>query len=202
MLNYIQPYAFGYLNDEIILLLHALGISSEALVAKQKEYLEFLARVEALDAQTSFQYLSYCDQVELAERVLIEGVEPVGPQIRKLIRAEYDKLLNKRNEQRCRIMIPQSRLLFGVCDPRGILKEGECAVRITLHTNGQSCALRGTEIIVTRNPCLHPGDIRKLKVVDCPDLAHLTDCIIFPTRGGRATADLMSGGDLDGDKFK
>jgi hypothetical protein len=38
--------------------------------------------------------------------------------------------------------------------------------------------------------------------VDCPDLAHLTDCIVFPTRGGRATADLMSGGDLDGDKCK
>ncbi|RDI82319.1 Methylisocitrate lyase [Venturia inaequalis] len=98
-------------------------------------------------------------------------------------------------------MIPKSRLLFGICDPRGTLKEGECMVRIILHGNGQSVALHGAEVIVTRNPCLHPGDIRKLKVVNCPDLAHLTDCIVFPTQGGRATADLMSGGDLDGDKF-
>lgn len=99
-------------------------------------------------------------------------------------------------------MIPKSRLLFGICDPRGTLKEGECMVRIILHGNGQSVALHGAEVIVTRNPCLHPGDIRKLKVVNCPDLAHLTDCIVFPTQGGRATADLMSGGDLDGDKCK
>ncbi|TID15666.1 Methylisocitrate lyase [Venturia nashicola] len=201
VVDYSKPYAFGYLNDEVILLLHALGISSDILLTKQHDHLAFLARVDALDAQTSFQYLSYCDQVELAERVLIEGVDVVGPQIRKLIRAEYDKLLNKRDEQKCRIMILKSRLMFGVCDPRGTLKEGECMVRVTLHGNGQSVALQGTEVIVTRNPCLHPGDIRKLKVVNCPDLAHLTDCIVFPTQGGRATADLMSGGDLDGDKF-
>lgn len=31
-------------------------------------------------------------------------------------------------------------------------------------------------------------------------LSHLTDCIVFPTRGRRPSADLMSGGDLDGDK--
>lgn len=103
---------------------------------KQNEYLALIARVQALDAQVSFQYLSYCDEVDLAEKVLIEGIETVGPQIRKLIRAESDRFLNKRNEQQCRIMITQSRLLFGVCDHRGILKEGECAVRITLHGNG------------------------------------------------------------------
>lgn len=32
-------------------------------------------------------------------------------------------------------------------------------------------------------------------------LNHLVDCIVFPTKGERDPASLMSGGDLDGDKF-
>jgi hypothetical protein len=108
-------------------------------------------------------------------------------------------MLNKRDEQRCRILIPKSRLLFGVCDAWGVLREGECAVKITMDGDGQPRALDGMEILVTRNPCLHPGDLQKFKVVARVELAHLVDCIVFPTRGKRPAADLMSGGDLDGD---
>ena len=49
---------------------------------------------------------------------------------------------------------------------------------------------------------LHPGDLQKFKVVAKDELAHLVDCIVFPTRGKRPAADLMSGGDLDGDTCK
>jgi hypothetical protein len=62
--------------------------------------------------------------------------------------------------------------------------------------------IHGCEVLVTRNPCLHPGDLRKLRAVDKPELVHLTDCIIFPVKGKRPAADQMSGGDLDGDKCK
>lgn len=56
------------------------------------------------------------------------------------------------------------------------------------------------EVLVTRNPCLHPGDLQKFRAVDVPELAHICDAIVFPTTGQRPSADLMSGGDLDGDK--
>lgn len=111
-------------------------------------------------------------------------------------------MLNKRDEQRCRILIPNSRLLFGVCDAWGVLKEGECAVRVTMDGDGQPRALTGMEILVTRNPCLHPGDLQKFRVVAKEELGHLIDCIVFPTCGKRPSADLMSGGDLDGDTCK
>ena len=57
-----------------------------------------------------------------------------------------------------------------------------------------------TDVLVTRNPCLHPGDLQKFRAIDVPELSHLSDVIVFPTNGKRPSADLMSGGDLDGDK--
>jgi RNA-dependent RNA polymerase len=57
------------------------------------------------------------------------------------------------------------------------------------------------KVIVTRNPCYHPGDIRVLNAIYLPGCHDLTDIIAFPTKGPRPHADEMSGGDLDGDKF-
>jgi hypothetical protein len=185
-----------------VLLLHALGITTEVLISKQQKYLDFLARVSTLNPLPSFQFLCSCSRVETAERLLLDGVESVGPEIRKLVREERLKLLDKRGGNRCRILVSRSRLLFGICDPRDVLKEGECFVRVTVDEDGQPRTLTGTEVLVTRNPCLHPGDLQKFKAVDKPELSHLNDCIIFPIRGKRPSADLMSGGDLDGDKCK
>lgn len=147
-------------------------------------------------------FLTYLNQMDLAEKLLLEGHESVRANIHRLINAEYSKLLNKREDQRCRIMIPKSRILFGICDPYGILKDGECSVRITMEGDGRPMTVANADVMIGRNPCLHPGDIRKLKAVRRPQLEHLVDCIVFPTRGKRPIADMMSGGDLDGDQCR
>jgi RNA-dependent RNA polymerase len=65
-------------------------------------------------------------------------------------------------------------------------------------------ALTG-DVAVTRNPCLHPGDVRKLQAVSdinvVARLSHMKDCIVFSRRGPRPVTDMMAGGDLDGDRF-
>lgn len=182
-----------------MLLLHSLGISEDVLHRKQREYFDFLSAA-VTNPITAFQFLTYTNNMELAERVLIDGIEPLKDQLSKLIKQELSKLLNKRGVEKCRIMVPRSRLLFGVCDATNVLKEGECAVKVTMDGDGQPVALKGMEVLVTRNPCLHPGDLQKFSVVAKPELSHLTDCIVFPVRGKRPSADMMSGGDLDGDK--
>jgi hypothetical protein len=179
--------------------LHALGIQETVLLQKQQEHFEYLEQA-IVDPCTGFRLLMWLNRPELAEKVLLEGLESVKPTVISLVNSEYDKTLNKREEQRCRILIPKSRLLFGVCDSWKILKDGECAVRVTMDGDGRPHILKGMEVLVTRNPCLHPGDLQKFKVVERQELAHLVDCIVFPTRGTRPSADLMSGGDLDGDK--
>jgi hypothetical protein len=206
--NFPQPYAFGNLNDEVVVLLHTLGISPETLLAKQAQHLEFLRNVYQGDFRAAFQFLSYMDHTELAEKLLLQGLDSVLATLRSLVKQEYTRMINKRDEQRCRILIPKSRLLFGVCDPTaknkfgGRLKDGECFVRITQDGDGRAQTIINTEVLVTRNPCLHPGDLQKFKAVDVPEFSHLVDCIVFTTRGNRPSADLMSGGDLDGDKCK
>lgn len=128
----------------------------------------------------------------------MDGPSTVLPSVRRLAVEEYNRMRNKRDEQRCRILIPRSRLLFGVCDPSsqpgvpGVLKPGTCFVRITLDGDGEARTIINTEVLVTRNPCLHPGDLQKFKAVNVPEFAHLADCIVFSTGGKRPQADLMS----------
>ena len=150
-------------------MLHALGISNETLLRKQAEYLQFLQTVADGDHRAVFRFLSFVNRLDLAEKLLMEAMEPVLQTVRSLVKQEHPKMLNKREEQRCRILIPRSRLLFGVCDPTGQagipgkLKPGTCFVRITLDGDGEARTLIDTEVLVTRNPCLHPGDLQKFK---------------------------------------
>ena len=199
VVEHSKPYAYGYLNDEVVVLLDALGVGLDVLRRKQREHFDFLEEASR-DAGAAFRFLSYVNNPGLAERVLVEEeLGPVQGRINALVKGEYTKMLNKRDEQRCRILVPKSRLLFGIADACGVLKEGECAVKVTLVGDGQPAALKGMDVLVTRNPCLHPGDLQKFRVVEKPELAHLVDCIVFSTQGRRPAADLMSGGDLDGD---
>eukprot|EP00268_Persea_americana_P039525 TRINITY_DN3910_c0_g1_i4.p1 TRINITY_DN3910_c0_g1~~TRINITY_DN3910_c0_g1_i4.p1 ORF type:complete len:164 (+),score=22.72 TRINITY_DN3910_c0_g1_i4:38-493(+) len=59
------------------------------------------------------------------------------------------------------------------------------------------------KVLVTKNPCLHPGDIRVLQAVYNPELEDtgLIDCVIFPQKGARPHPNECSGGDLDGDLY-
>ena len=63
-------------------------------------------------------------------------------------------------------------------------------------------------VLVTKNPCVHPGDIQKVKVVSeksHPEkflkLSHLYNVIVFPSKGARPLQNKLSGGDLDGDVY-
>lgn len=87
--------------------------------------------------------------------------------------------LGREEEQRCHIFVQKSRLLFGVCDAYDVLREGECAVKVTHEDNEHSLALKGTQVIVTRNPCLHPGDWQ-IKIVEHPGAIPLGElhCIL------------------------
>jgi RNA-dependent RNA polymerase len=57
------------------------------------------------------------------------------------------------------------------------------------------------DVLVTKNPCSHPGDIRKLKAVWKEELKHLVNVVVFSCKGIRPEQNKMSGGDLDGDSY-
>ena len=85
-------------------------------------------------------------------------------------------------------------LLMGVLDEEGYLEEGEVLVG-----NGK---VGGVDVVISRSPCNHPGDIRKARAkAGDPKYAHLSGCLVFSAKGARPLADMMAGGDLDGDEF-
>lgn len=156
VLDYSKPYTFGYLNGELVTLLSTLGISDQIFIRKQREYFMFLK--DALyDPHSAFIFLSYKGEHEMAEKVL-NGIAPLRDSIRRLQKEEWKGSYDKKDKERVRIMIPQSRLLYGVADYTGTLKEGEVLVRITVEGKGV-LTLDGAEVIVGRNPCLHPGKL-------------------------------------------
>ena len=56
-------------------------------------------------------------------------------------------------------------------------------------------------MLITRNPCTHPGDIRLVTCVDKPELRYLFNVVVFSQHGERPQPNKMSGGDLDGDVY-
>jgi RNA-dependent RNA polymerase len=62
------------------------------------------------------------------------------------------------------------------------------------------------KVIVTKNPCSHPGDIRLLTAIGRDDerfldLSIFCNVVVFPCKGYRPESHKMSGGDLDGDVY-
>lgn len=69
-------------------------------------------------------------------------------------------------------------------------------------------------VIITRNPCLHPADIRKMTCVGPRTIEerfevmrkdnifqNYINCVIFPKKGDYPVTSQISGSDLDGDNF-
>ncbi|KAH9482728.1 putative RNA-dependent RNA polymerase SHL2 [Psilocybe cubensis] len=103
-----------------------------------------------------------------------------------------------------RIDVPMSATAFIVPDTYGILEPGEIffksSRRAFLNPDGSSTDVVVGKVLLTRHPCKLPTDIQKMDAVDRPGLHHLTDVIVMSTKGDRRAADLLSGGDYDGDK--
>ncbi|CAK0821156.1 unnamed protein product [Prorocentrum cordatum] len=112
---------------------------------------------------------------------------------------------------KARIPLPHSdaALLLGVPDPCGVLRDGEAFVQVEYPVRdprqpdgaGTARKLVTGDLLVHRNPCLHPGDLQRLRAVDRPELRSLKNVLVLPVVGRRSVAACCSGGDLDGDMF-
>lgn len=191
-----------YLNREIISLLSTLGVKDETFEGLQQQQLRLLGRMlsnreAALDA---LENLSWADSKNLLVKMLLQGYEPnVEPYLSMMLQAYHENLLVELRS-RCRIFVPKGRILIGCLDESGLLDYGQVYVCITMtkaelqnidqsyfrRVDGKTSIVTG-KVVVTKNPCLHPGDVRVLDAVYEVELEEqgLVDCILFPQKGER-----------------
>jgi hypothetical protein len=105
-------------------------------------------------------------------------------------------------KHKTRIPIEQGWHLHGIMDETGLLEEGQifCVVNI----DGTTQAIVKKRLVISRAPALHPGDIQVVEGVNVPfgsPLEKLRNCIVFSQKGQRDLPSMLSGGDLDGDRY-
>ncbi|VFQ99176.1 unnamed protein product [Cuscuta campestris] len=207
-----------YLNREIVVLLSTLGIADEVFEEMQEGHLLRLGRM-LTNRQAALEVLDGMGGGEIKRvlvKMLLQGYEPsVEPYLSTMLLSHYENQLSDL-KTRCRISVPMGRIVVGCLDETGILNYGQVYARLTLtktelrlgeqsffHRVDDTTAIVKGRVVVTKNPCLHPGDVRVLEAVYEVVLEEkgLVDCIVFPQKGDRPHPNECSGGDLDGDIY-
>lgn len=86
-------------------------------------------------------------------------------------------------------------------DETGYLGEGQIYCSVQNEKGG--LVLTG-QVVITRCPALHPGDLQYVDAVDVPQgspLRSVHNCVVFSSKGDRDLPSQLSGGDLDGDLY-
>ncbi|KAG2330410.1 hypothetical protein Bca52824_001590 [Brassica carinata] len=202
----------------IICLLSTLGIEDTVFEAMQAGHLSILGNMleDRHAALNVLQKLSGESSKNLLVKMLLQGYAPSSePYLSMMLRVHHESQLSEL-KSRCRILVPKGRILIGCMDEMGILEYGQVYVRVTLtKAELESCeqsyfrkideetSVVVGKVVVTKNPCLHPGDIRVLDAIYEVSFEQkgFLDCIVFPQKGERPHPNECSGGDLDGDQF-
>lgn len=109
-------------------------------------------------------------------------------------------------ESSLRAPLGKCTYLYGVADPLGVLEPGEIHVQFSTSfvdemTDEKYLSLKGHDVLVSRQPACRRSDIQKVQAIVHPELSHLVDLVVFPSRGQFPLAGKLQGGDYDGDKF-
>lgn len=191
-----SKYQACFLNREVITLLSTLGVRDRDFERKQKEAVAQLDAIltDPLQAEEALKMMAPGENTNILKEMFSCGykasTEPFLSMMLQTFRAA--KLFDLRTKTR--IFIPKGRVMMGCLDETGTLEYGQVFVQYSCASNRQFISCNETDelhqifqgkVVVAKNPCLHPGDVRVLKAVDVPALHHMVDCIVFPQKGKR-----------------
>lgn len=177
-----------YLNRQLITLLSTLGVRDNVFEKKQRDAVNQLDTMltDSLKAQEALDLMSSGEITNILKEMLICGYKPnVEPFLSMMMQTfRASKLLELRTKTR--IFIPSGRAMMGCLDETGTLEYGQVFVQFSNNRLGnQSLYVITGKVVVAKNPCLHPGDVRVLKAMNVPALHHMVDCVVFPKKGSR-----------------
>ncbi|KXS97177.1 hypothetical protein AC578_875 [Pseudocercospora eumusae] len=105
---------------------------------------------------------------------------------------------------RARIPVEDGVTLYGIMDETGYLQENQIFVITEKAPEGGKQILVKRNVVITRSPAMHPGDIQVVDAIDVPSnsiLRRLANVVVFSKWGQRDLPSMLSGGDLDGDIY-
>lgn len=201
-----------YLNRQFIKIFEDLGVPAEVFLDLQNNMVEQLRRItkSPVNAATFLETarVGQATKMPYLLRMLDElGLSFDEDDFMSHV-VEIAALSQLRDiKHRSRILIDKAVTLYGIMDETGVLAEDEIYCVIERQgDNGKAkrTVLCGGEVIVTRSPAMHPGDVQKARAVDVPEgspLQALSNVVVFSSKGQRDLPSQLSGGDLDGDLY-
>ncbi|KAJ0094283.1 hypothetical protein Patl1_15572 [Pistacia atlantica] len=169
---------------------------------KQREAVDQLNAIltDPLRAQEALELMSPGENTNILKEMLLCGYKPDAEPFLSMMLQTFraSKLLELRTKTR--IFVQNGRSMMGCLDETRTLDYGQVFVQFSKAASPQRYFIEG-EVVVAKNPCLHPGDVRVLRAVNVPALYHMVDCVVFPQKGMRPHTNECSGSDLDGDIY-
>ncbi|CAF5036526.1 unnamed protein product, partial [Rotaria magnacalcarata] len=200
-----------YLNRQAILLLSSRGIPDSHFLVLQNENHLWLVQ-SLLSSSIAFELLNdrvgsaYFNFRDIAKDInLVE--EPFFLQL--IVTSGHDCVSKFQQRAKIKTDKNKARNMFGIVDEFGVLEYGQVFIQYN-HINDEKLdmtdkpsnvpptILDNTKVVITKNPCYHPGDLRTFIAVDRKELRHLVDVVVFPQKGHRPHPNEISGSDLDG----
>ena len=189
-----------FLNREIIPVLVAGGVSQESFLNLLEMQTDTL-RTASKDKDIALDVLRTHARYHRSIIQLLEsGADVTDPYLRQFVSSIAQKLFL---EMQLKFRLPVSSnavRLMGIADESKTISSG--------YVFFQSRSIKSPDaesaLAIGRDPCLHPGDIRLLKLFSPPPdspLLELFDVLLFSVAGERPEANKMGGGDLDGDLY-
>ncbi|UJR28069.1 hypothetical protein I4U23_009325 [Adineta vaga] len=212
-----------YLNRQIIVLLSHRGIDDRTFLSLQNQHQQMLSESLVYPTRAYELLAEKLNRNLFPLRTLINDAhlnliqEPFFRQL--IITTSKFELAQMRERTRLKLPRNSARNMIGIVDEYGVLEYGQVFIQYTeLHGDllddeigsnsdpsstpqPEKTIILDQQVVVTKNPCHHPGDIRIFQAVDVPRLRHLKDVIVFPQRGKRPHPNEISGSDLDGDEY-
>ncbi|PIA29088.1 hypothetical protein AQUCO_06300044v1 [Aquilegia coerulea] len=189
-----------FLNRQIITLLSTLGVEDHIFEKKQKAAVDQLDLIltDPLKAHETLEVMSPGENVNVLKEMLMCGYKPDLEPYLSLMLQSFRALKLSDLRKKTRIFLPNGRALMGCLDETKTLEYGQVFVQVSrkgieqlhgdtpfMNESERRCFIVEGKVIVAKNPCLHPGNVRVLQAVNIPDLHHMVDCVVFPQKGSR-----------------
>ena len=182
-----------FLNRPLIMLLEHLGVEQKVITDLQSASIQDVQSIQTSLTQatkvflqhnlgTSYHLPSLFNSISKYLELDISG-RPDSLQHHLIDEVLYCAATHALREikYRAHILVPGSVTLLGVSDEYDCLAEGEIFATVYDERNKMERFIEG-QVLITRSPQVHPGDVQLVTAVRRPELNHLKNVVVFSCR--------------------